>query len=81
VKLKVLFFGPAKLLTKEGEVDLELPPQATVQDAVNLLLARYPKLNEIANSLRYALDEEYAQGSMSIHEGQTLAVIPPVQGG
>ena len=81
MKLNVLFFGPAKILTKESEVEVELPAEATVQDAVTLILGRYPKLKEISKSLRYALDEEYTEDSMRIRDGQTLAVIPPVQGG
>jgi molybdopterin converting factor small subunit len=81
VKLKVLFFGPARILTHESEIEVELSGEATVQDAVDLILNRYSKLKEISNSLRYALDEEYAEGAMQIHDGQTLAVIPPVQGG
>jgi molybdopterin converting factor small subunit len=81
VKLKVLFFGPARILTHESEIEFEIPSGSTVQQAVDLILHRYSKLKEISNSLRYALDEEYAQGPMQIRDGQTLAVIPPVQGG
>lgn len=81
MKLNILFFGPARILTNESEIELELPDKAVVQDAINLMLGKYPKLKGISKSLRYALDQEYAEGPMQIRDGQTLAVIPPVQGG
>ena len=81
MKVRILLFGPARLSVDQTELFLDLFPQARVCDAVNKLLRDYPPLQKLENCLRYAVDMEYVGLETSLCEGQTLALIPPVQGG
>ena len=81
MKIFVLFFGPARLLTGRDEQDLELSDGSTVADAVSVLFCEHPRLQAIKDCLRYAADTEYVEATTPLSSGCTLALIPPVQGG
>lgn len=81
MRITVLFFGPARLLVGTGRQILEAPANATVLDAATILFREHPRLRTLESCLRYAIETEYADPSDVLKEGQTLALIPPVQGG
>jgi molybdenum cofactor biosynthesis protein MoaC/molybdopterin converting factor subunit 1 len=64
------------------ELDIELPPGATVADAMELV-AREPGLEELLPRLpvRAARNREYVSGDEALEAGDELALIPPVSGG
>lgn len=63
-------------------VELELPAGATVADALQEL-SRAQGLQELLPRMpvRMAVNREYAAPHTPLHEGDELAVIPPVSGG
>jgi len=63
-------------------VEIELPENATVADAI-AALARDPGVGELAARLplRIAVNREYADDEEPIAPGDELAAIPPVSGG
>jgi molybdopterin converting factor subunit 1 len=81
VKVSVQLFAVAKQLAKRANVEIELPPQATVADVRAALLAQVPELAGMARQLRFAVDEEYVPDHASISERSRIACIPPVSGG
>lgn len=81
LNISVLFFGPARVLAGTPELRLVLDGPATIADALRELFAKYPKLLALDSSMRVALDEEYASREAVLVDGQTMALIPPVQGG
>ncbi|MBL6750863.1 MAG: MoaD/ThiS family protein [Nevskia sp.] len=61
--------------------DLELPPGATVADALQALAARHPELAARRATLAVAIGEDIVDGARRLEPGAMLALIPPVSGG
>ncbi|MDP9266185.1 MAG: molybdenum cofactor biosynthesis protein MoaE [Chloroflexota bacterium] len=80
MRVLVRLFGSYRGAAGVGSMDLELPAQATVRDAVaaivqaHPLLARGPRL-VIARNREYVADDE------TLNAGDEVALIPPVSGG
>jgi len=81
VKVRVLFFGAARDAVGCEQIDFDLAPQSTAAKAFQELLAAYPALQHFGKSLLFALNQEYAEGNREVHDGDELAVFPPVSGG
>lgn len=79
ITVKVLYFGVAADISGKRNEDLQLPADTTVREASQKILLAYSDLNE--RSLTYAINQEYADGSETLKDGDELALIPPVSGG
>ncbi len=64
-----------------GEAALDLPDGATVGDAIEKLLHRFPKLAPAGANIVVAVNAEYAEHAAPLKDGDELALIPPVSGG
>ena len=60
---------------------LELPLGATVGDAVSKMRELYPQLAPPSVNIVAAVNTDYADDGHPLHEGDQLALIPPVSGG
>lgn len=83
MKISVLFFARAREITEVGEVELELPSDATNLLVMQMLLERWPELQEVVTTCVLALNHEYISNGEThqLKEGDELAVIPPISGG
>jgi len=81
IAVRVLFFGAARDAVGEGEVDLVLQGTPTAASAFATVLERFPNLKRFGRSLLFAVNQEYAQAEREVHDGDELAVFPPVSGG
>jgi molybdopterin synthase catalytic subunit len=81
IKVHVLFFGAARDAAGHTEIDLSLPGLTIAADALEQILSAYPELRRFGRSLLFAVNQEYAQNDREIHDGDELAVFPPVSGG
>ena len=80
MKISVLFFGITTDLIGASQLELELNEKVSIADFKSILVQKYPKLENI-NSYAIAVNEEYAEDSVALNEGDVIAVIPPVSGG
>ena len=80
MKVTILFFGIAKDLAEISSSELEIENEITVLLFKKVLKTCYPKLKNI-NSYAIAVNEEYADDSLTIRNNDTIAIIPPVSGG
>lgn len=78
MQIKVLLFALYREQVGEHKLQLELPPGATVGDAKAALETQYPL--KLSGGMA-ALNEELAQLSSLLKEGDELAFLPPVSGG
>jgi molybdopterin converting factor subunit 1 len=81
IAVKVLFFGAARDAVGHGEVDLVLKGASTAANAFEEVLEKYPDLRRFGRSLLFAVNQEYAAADREVHDGDELAVFPPVSGG
>ena len=80
MKVKVLFFGVAKDISKVNSLDFELRKDSSVMDFLQILKERYSGFTAI-NDFSIAVNEEYAQSDVILSEADVVAIIPPVSGG
>ena len=81
ITVKVLFFGAARDATGAEESLFDLPDSSTASSAREIILAKYPTLARFGKSLLFAVNQEYAESGRQIHDGDELAIFPPVSGG
>jgi molybdopterin converting factor subunit 1 len=82
VKVSVLYFAAVRDLVGIDEEALELPAEITTVDALAAhLTLRHASLDGRLRSVRFARNEEFAHGNDALHDGDVIALIPPVAGG
>ena len=81
MRVRVFFFGAARDAAGHGQVEIELPSSCHAANAFEKVLMAYPALRRFGRSLLFAVNQEYALGDREIHNGDELAVFPPVSGG
>ena len=81
ITVRVLFFGGARDAAGHDEIDISLNSPANTESARSQILSQYPELKRFGNSLLLAVNQEYARPETAIHDGDELALFPPVSGG
>jgi len=81
MKIRVLFFGLAHDLTGFGEERVELPEGGRLGDLWSSYQARFPRLVPMTDSLVTAVNQEIADRSRPLQDGDEVAFLPPVSGG
>ncbi len=81
MQVRVRFFGMLKEVAgREGEM-LRLPEGARVADLLEQCASSAPDLKEYFAVIAVALNQEYSERDAALHEGDEVALIPPVSGG
>ncbi len=76
--MRVLFFGMLKDIVGRSEEELDLPAGAVMED----VWSHYsPRLKQFESSVVLARNQEFANRSTPIAEGDEIAFLPPVSGG
>lgn len=79
-EVRVLYFAVLRDLVGRAEERVLLPMKnPLLGDVIRLLEARHPALS--LDSVRVALNEEFADASAPVTHGDVVALIPPVSGG
>lgn len=79
MQITVRFFAAARELVGSGSLTQKLPDSATLGDLAEALYRAYPGLSLMR--LRLALNSAYAAPEAELHDGDEVALIPPVGGG
>jgi molybdopterin synthase catalytic subunit len=81
MRVQVLFFGQLKDLTGRPGESLPLADHATLQDVLAHYSEKYPSIHKLARSLALSINQEYAAHDAALHDGDEVALLPPVSGG
>ena len=81
MKVNVLFFGITHDLTGCAQEQVELPEGENLEGLRRLYEARFPRLLSVGGSLLLAVNQEIANGSTPLRDGDEVAFMPPVSGG
>ena len=79
--VRVLFFSVLRQRVGEGRLTLRLDAPASGADLLDRLEAQYPAISAYRPVLRLAVNEEYVPETVSLAEGDEVALITPVSGG
>jgi MoaE-MoaD fusion protein len=81
MRVRVLFFAGAREAAGTSGAEIDLAEGATVAAARDLIGEKFPGFRRRLDSVRFAVDREFAGADAALHDGAELAVIPPVSGG
>ena len=79
--IKVKVFAAPREALGEGELEVELLPGATVEDLIEHLQSAYPVLRAYTRFLSAAVNRSYVGLQTELHDGDEVALLPPVGGG
>ena len=77
----VKLFAILRERANASELPLELPDGATITAAREELGRRLPVVRDDLGRVAWAVNRSYAPLETELHDGDELAVIPPVSGG
>jgi molybdopterin converting factor small subunit len=81
MKIRVKMFAMLRERGGASEIELELPAEATVADAISMIGGRFPGIANLLPRAATAVNLVVADGGTVLWEGDELAVLPPVSGG
>jgi len=81
MRIRVRLFAIQRELAGTREVPLELSDGATIADAWEAMVARFPALAPGRDYVRFARNSAYTPATTALADGDELALIPPVSGG
>jgi molybdopterin synthase catalytic subunit len=79
--VNVRLFAGLREMIGERDVELALPDGATVGELRTRIGEQFPIVRPFLTTLVCAVDEEYVPSDHVLHEGDQVALIPPVSGG
>ncbi len=81
MRVRLLFFASYRDLAGREQVELELRPGASAADALQAARDLGPGLARLPVRPVIAVNQEYAPLESCLHDGDEVAVLPPVAGG
>jgi molybdopterin converting factor subunit 1 len=79
--IRVLFFASLRERLRTSEAAHDLENGSTVADLWSDLCRRNTGLEEMTASVSFAVNQEYVDRATVLHDGDEVALIPPVSGG
>ena len=81
MRVKVLLFGQLKDIVGRQEESLDLESGARLSAVMSHYSGRYPRFQGLNSSIACSINQEYAQASAILKEGDEVGLLPPVSGG
>ena len=81
MRCEVLLFAQVAEAVGTDRLAIELPDEATVDQALDALSSEHSAIGEMRRSLAIAVNERYCTPGAALGDGDTIALIPPVSGG
>ena len=81
MKVRVIYFGMLKDAVGRQIDEVTLPEGATLGDLVNDRIQHTSVIDNFRKVLAFSVNQEYAQLSTRLNDGDEIAMLPPVSGG
>jgi molybdopterin converting factor subunit 1 len=81
IKVNVKLFAILREKAGASDIAVTLPEGASAQMAVDEVIKQSPTLEKFAQKSALAINRQYARAVDPLHDGDELALIPPVSGG
>ena len=81
MKVRAEFYSRLKEIIGASAQEFSLSKNATVNDLFEQLKESYPKLRDFEKSMLFGVGVEFVDRDHPLNEGDTIAIMPPVQGG
>jgi molybdopterin synthase sulfur carrier subunit len=81
MKIKIKAFANVREAFGFDEKELTVSDGISVKEVVQQLKKIYRPLNDLDGSLLFSINEEYRPDNITLSDGDTLAIFPPVSGG
>lgn len=81
MRVTVRLFAAHREIAGRGSLDIDVPDGARVDEAFERVCAEYAALGARAGGVAFAINREHAVPGAILHDGDELAILPPVAGG
>ncbi len=81
VKVTIKLFARLRTVVGSGDLERELNDGATVDDLLKVLQAEFPRLTDLSAPTIISVNQEFATPASPLHDGDEVAIFPPVSGG
>jgi MoaE-MoaD fusion protein len=81
MRARVLFFGLLKDVVGTSAEESEFPEGTDLRAVFDRYATRHPRLRELSRSIVVARNQEFAELTDKVAEGDEIAFLPPVSGG
>ena len=81
MKVRAELYSRLREIVDASVLELSIPENATVADLFAHLQQRYPQLRDFEKSTLFGIGVDFVDRDFKLKEGDTVAIMPPVQGG
>jgi molybdopterin converting factor subunit 1 len=81
MRVRVRLFASLREAAGRPEIELDLPPGASAEDAWQALTGSLPSLGAKRANLAASVNRRYAPFETPLNDGDEVVFIPPVSGG
>ena len=81
MRVTVRFFASHREATGLSTYVADVPDGASAADVLLSLYGPFPKLKSASSSVAFAVNRNQANAATPLHEGDELALLPPMAGG
>ncbi len=81
MRVRVRLFARLRDIVGAGELERDVPAEATVRLLWESLTREFSELSQYAASISSAVNAEYARMETPLQDGDEVAFLPPVSGG
>jgi molybdopterin converting factor subunit 1 len=81
MKVRILYFGVLKEMVGHPSAEMDLPSGSSVGTLIEIHEGQTAAMGFPWRSIAAAVNREYAQAGDLLHDGDEVALLPPVSGG
>ena len=81
MKVRAELYSRLKEIVGASVFELQLRDNATTNDLFERLQKEYPELRDFGKSVLFGIGVEFVDRDYELKDGDTVSIMPPVQGG